>query len=366
MDNLEPPRREAPAGWRPEMAPRMVATLAVGVLGAFFAKLAGIPLPFLLGPLILAALATLAGIPVMTLPYGRELGQVIVGVSIGLRFVSNVAVATIQLMPVMIASTILVILATSIAALLLERLGGIDRRTAFFATAAAGIAEMAVIAQQRGAIPDTVAAVHLVRVTAIVTSVPILLAIFGHPGDISSSAVPFASEILPLGGLLLASGIAAYLFLPVGMPNTWLLVPVVIGAIVAVSGYGPFTVPRVLLNGAQIVIGTWIGCRFRREIIGRLPRVSLAALATTGFLLACAVLIAGLMSLLTDLPFSTSLLSVAPAGVTEMVLTATAMHLDAATVTGFQIMRIAVVMTTIPLVFRLFEYLSRLSECGKL
>ena len=38
-----------------------------------------------------------------------------------------------------------------------------------------------------------------------------------------------------------------------------------------------------------------------------------------------------------------------------MVLTATAMHLDAATVTAFQIMRIAVVMTTILFAFAAFE-----------
>ncbi len=55
----------------------------------------------------------------------------------------------------------------------------------------------------------------------------------------------------------------------------------------------------------------------------------------------------------------TSLLAVAPAGVTEMVLTATAMHLDATTVTAFQITRIAVVMTTILFTLRIFETLSR-------
>ncbi|SFA74360.1 hypothetical protein SAMN03159496_00108 [Rhizobium sp. NFR07] len=366
MTSVEPSGEKLPEGGWHSRGWRMAATLAAGAMGAAIANLVGLPLPFLLGPLILAAASTLAGAPVLTFPYGRELGQVVVGVSIGLRFVPEVAIATAGLIPVMIAATAFVILSTSVAALILERLGGIDRRTAFFATAAAGLAEMAVIAQQKGANADTVAVVHLIRVTAIVTVVPILLAVFGHPGDVNGPSIPLASEILPLAGLLAISGIAAYLVLPLGMPNTWLLVPAFIGAIVAVFGFGPFVVPRLLLNIAQIVIGTWIGCRFRREIIGRLPRVSLAALATTAFLLGCAAVIAALVSAVTDLPFSTSFLSIAPAGVTEMVLTATAMHLDAATVTGFQIMRIAVVMTTIPLVFRLFARLSRGSGDGRL
>ncbi|WP_162939746.1 AbrB family transcriptional regulator [Neorhizobium sp. NCHU2750] len=336
----------------------MASTLAAGACGALLAKLVGVPLPFLLGPLVFGAAATLAGAPVLTVPYGRQIGQVVVGVSIGLRFIPSVAVATLTLIPVMVAVTVLVIVATSIAALLLMRLGGVDRETAFFATAAAGLAEMAVVAQNKGANPDIVAVVHLIRVTSIVTSVPILLAIFGHPGDVPPVAVPLAAELLPLAGLLVVSGIAAYLVAPFGMPNTWLLIPTLIGALVALSGFGPFAVPKLLLNLAQIVIGTWIGCRFRREIVARLPRVSLAAVATTAFLLASAALIASLVCWMTGLPFSTAFLSISPAGVTEMVLTATAMHLDAATVTGFQIMRIAVVMTTIPLVFRLFAYLS--------
>lgn len=362
MRSVEPPGGDRQLRRRHHQLLRMAATLAVGALGAAIAKLAGFPLPYLLGPLIFAAIATLLGTPVLTVPYGREFGQVAVGISIGLRFVPEVAAATAKLIPVMMVATVIVILSTSIAALILGRLGGVDRRTAFFATSAAGLAEMAVIAQQKGANSDTVAVVHLIRVTAIVTMVPVLLTVFGHRGDVHGAIVPLASDILPLMGLFAVSAIAAFLTLPLGMPNTWLLVPALIAAVVAILGLGSLVVPRALLNLAQVVIGTWIGCRFRREIIGRLPRVSVAALVTTAFLLGCAALIASLVSLLTGLPFSTGFLSIAPAGVTEMVLTATAMHLDAATVTGFQIMRIAVVMTTIPLVFRLFEYLSALNS----
>jgi uncharacterized membrane protein AbrB (regulator of aidB expression) len=75
--------------------------------------------------------------------------------------------------------------------------------------------------------------------------------------------------------------------------------------------------------------------------------------------LAAAMLVAWLLSTTTDLPFTTAVLAVSPAGVTEMVLTATAMHLDAETVTAFQIMRIAVVMTTIPFTFAAYEALAR-------
>ena len=317
------------------------------------------PLPFLLGSLLACGIASMAGLPILALPYGRELGQVAVGTAIGLRFVPAVVVATAKLLPFMVLVTILTIVATTLAAVMLERFGGVPRKTAFFATAAAGLAEMAVVAHQRGADSDTVALVHLVRVTTIVSVVPFLVTLFGHPGDVVAASIAFGDEALPIVLLLAAAAFAAFLFRPLKLPNSWLLVPAAIGAVVAAAGFGPFALPPGLLTVAQVVIGVWLGCRFRRELLGRLPRVTAAAFATTTFLILMATGIAGLLSATTGLPFATSLLAVAPAGVTEMVLTASAMHLDAATVTAFQIMRIAVVMTTILFSFRAFEAVSR-------
>lgn len=338
---------------------RIGLALVLGVAGAALAKLASLPLPYLLGPLLATAVAALAGAPVLALPYGRELGQVAVGLAIGLRFIPEVLAATLSLLPLMALATALTILSTTVAAVMMERLGGTDRRTSFFATAAAGLAEMAVTARAKGADADTVAVVHLVRVTAIVTTVPFLVTAFGADGGIVSPTIPLGREFLPLAFLLAASTAAAFLARPLKMPNSWLLVPAALGAIVAGTGFGPFEVPSPLLTVAQVVIGIWLGCRFRREALSRLPRVTAAAGATTLFLVAFASGLALMVSAVSGLPFATSLLAVAPAGVTEMVLTATAMHLDAASVTAFQIMRIAVVMTTILFALRAFESIAR-------
>lgn len=333
--------------------------LAIGVAGAFLARALAIPLPYLLGPLLACGIAAMAGAPVRALPYGRELGQIAIGLAIGLRFVPAVAVTIAKLLPLMALATVLIIVATMLAAVILKRLAGVDERTAFFATAAAGLAEMAVVAHQKNADGDVVAVVHLIRVTAIVTVVPFLVTIFGADGGIQPVIAPIAGEIWPLIALFTVSGIAAYWARRLRLPNTWLLVPAVIAALVAGMGFGPFSMPPLVLTIAQIVIGCWLGCRFRRALLGRLSQVTISAVITTMFLLATAAGIAFMLSYATGLPFVTSLLAVAPAGVTEMVLTATAMHLDATIVTAFQITRIAVVMTTILFALRIFESLSR-------
>lgn len=338
---------------------RMGLALLIGIAGAVAARTISMPLPYLLGPLLACGSASIMGAPLAALPYGRELGQVAVGLAIGLRFVPVVVIAIAKLLPFMLLATILMIAATMIAALLLQKLAGTDRKTAFFATAAAGLAEMAVVAHQKNADSDTVAVVHLIRVTSIVTIVPFLVMIFGEDGGIHLTPIPFRGEAIPLVALFVVGAAAAFLVRGLKLPNTWLLVPAAIGALVSGFGFGPFAVPSIVLTVAQVVIGVWLGCRFRRSLLGRLWRVTSSALVTTAFLLAVAMAIALALSAATGLSFVTSLLAVAPAGVTEMALTATGMHLDATTVTAFQITRIAVVMTTILLTFRIFETFSR-------
>ena len=110
----------------------------------------------------------------------------------------------------MLISTCLIMLATAGAAVLMQRLAGIDRRTAFFATAAAGIIEMAVIAMQKGADSSIVAVSHLIRVTLIVATVPFLVTLFGTQGTIRAIDVAFGAEALPLAGLLASGALLAW------------------------------------------------------------------------------------------------------------------------------------------------------------
>lgn len=338
---------------------RVAAALAAGVAGAVAARQIGLPLPFLLGPLLVCAAATVMGLPLQPAPWGRETGQVVVGLAIGLRLVPTVLYGMVPLLPAMAISTAGIILVTMAAALVQRALGGVDRKTAFFATAAAGLAEMAVVARERGGDGEAVSVVHVVRVTTVVTAVPLLVTALGHDGGLMPPPMPAPGETADLLVLLALALAVSVMVRPLRLPNSWLLASAAVGAIAAAGFSDMVVVPRPLLMGAQILIGVWLGCRFRRELLLRLPRVTLAAAGTTVLLIVAALGGAILLSAATGLPFATSLLSVAPAGVTEMVLTATVMHLDAATVTAFHLMRIAVVVSTILLTFRLFELVSR-------
>jgi len=352
----------APA--RVDSSPGKVRAALVGVSGGGLFALLGLPLPWLLGPLAGCAAVGLTAGGISEVPGARKAGQALVGMAIGVRMTPPVVAGAAELLPAIVAVTGAVMALSFGAAHLLRRGGGMDHRTAFFAATAAGMAEMALVAQRHGGDPDAVALVHAVRVTAIVLLVPVVVLTLGTAGEVveppSGSAVPPWSFPLLVGaGVATAMGLVR-----ASLPNAWLLGPLLAAVVLAAVDPFPLAVPAGLLVPAQIGIGIALGCRFRREGVRRLPRVAAVAVGMAALYIAFAGGGALLLHHTAGLPLAVGFLAVAPAGMTEMILTAKAMHLEVTTVTAFHVVRIAVITATVGPVFRLSRLLTPGREEG--
>ncbi len=334
---------------------RLSLTIAIGIAGGFAASAISMPLAWMLGPFIFCAIACMFGLPLKVIPHGREVGQVVVGLSVGMRFTGAVLIATLALLPAMIASTLYIILVTFLAAFILIPLARVDRTTAFFATAAAGMADMAAIAEHRGGNPSAVAVVHAVRVSLVVLSVPLLVYAFGEHGNIVHEPHTYSDNLLLLALVLALGYCAAYVFGRTHFPNPWLIGGVLFGGVLGVTEIALVSIPRLVMIVSQLAIGVSLGARFERDLILRLPRVAFGAVVVSALLIFAAALGAWVLSHWTALPYSVGFLSIAPAAVTEMALTAQAMNVDAEIVTAFHVMRITMVEVSILLVYALFK-----------
>ena len=344
-------RRVLRGGWP------LAATYGIAGGAGFLASRLDMPLPWLLGPFFICAVLSASGLPLASMRMGREIGQVIVGLAVGLRFTPAVLTAALVLLPAMLLSTVYVIAVTLIAALMFRPLARVDVTTAFFATAAGGMADMALVARQFGGDPNAVAIVHALRVSGVVAVVPMLVVAFGVPGTAADGAAGLAQNPLLLALALAVAAASAVLLRPTPLPNPWLVGPIFVGIALGGSGLLALRVPSLLIVLAQVLIGTWLGSQFKREILVTLPRVASAGIVASLFMIAAAGLGALVLAALTPLPLTTSFLALAPAAVTEMVITAQAMHLDAEIVTAFHVMRIGIVSSTILLVFSLYRKL---------
>ena len=338
---------------------RIAATYALATAAGYIASLLHVPLPWMLGPLFVCGVLTILGVPLQAGPHLREIGQVVVGLAIGMRFTPHLLLVSLELLPAMIGATLYIIAATFLGALLMRPLARIDPTTAFFATAAGGMADMAVVAAARGGDTNAVSIVHALRVTTVVSVVPFLVFALGELGTVNTGEANMTHDLpMLLLGLVIAY-LGAQLLRPTVIPNPWLLGSLLPSAALGASGLLNVAVPGVLIVAAQIMIGVWLSMRFRRDLFVRLPRVAAAGLLVALLLVVAAALGAELLSLATGLPLTTSFLALAPAAITEMVLTAKAMHADAELVTAFHIVRIAVISSTILVVFRIYRFVLR-------
>lgn len=340
------------------ISPRSLALLCLTYVLAsaagYLATLAGMPLPWMLGPFFLLAAASVLGYVSPIIPMGRELGQVAIGLAVGMRFTPAVLLATAALVPHMVISTLYVIAYTFLAAFLIKPLARIDNVSAFFATAAGGVADMASVSRDYGGDPGSVAIVHAMRVALVVAVVPFLVFFLGEHGNLPATAAAGPVNYLSLAIALVLAYLVAVGLKSTPLPNPWLVGPILTGMVLGVSEILVVQVPSVLIIIAQIMLGTWLGCQFKRSLLVRLPRVTFSAMAAALFMIFFAALGAVVLSYFGDLPYATSFLALAPAAVTEMVLTAKVMNLDAEIVTAFHVMRIAMVSSTVLLVFKFY------------
>jgi membrane AbrB-like protein len=334
---------------------RLALTYALAAVAGAAANAVSMPLPWMLGPFFAFAAMSIVGAKFTVMPHGRELGQVAIGVAVGLRFTPAVLATAVTLLPAMLIATVYVIAYTMAAAFLFRPLGRVDPVTAFFATAAGGVADMAMVAERFGGAPGPVAVVHAMRVAAVVALVPFLVVAFGETGSAADPVTMGSAGLLAVPVVLVLGYLGARLLKPTPLPNPWLVGPIFVGILIGITGLAEVRIPPVVIVLAQLFLGTWLGCQFRRELLGALPRVTISAVAIAVFMIACAALGAVALSQATDLPFTTSFLSLAPAAVTEMVLTAQVMHLEVEIVTAFHVTRIALVSSTVLLVFRIYN-----------
>lgn len=335
----------------------MLFTYIIAITAGYAAVLVHLPLPWMLGPFFACGAISAAGVRLVFLPMGREMGQIVIGISVGMRFTPAILQTVLGLLPAMLMSTAYVIAFTMLGASFFRRLAGVDATTAFFATAAGGVADMAAVAREQGGDSNAVAIVHALRVSTVVSVVPILAVAFGQAGHVDTNAGDFTRSLPLLAAVLGGGYLVARLLRPTPLPNNWLVGPILFALVLSASGVLSLNVPSLLIVIAQIAIGTWLGCHFRREIIAALPRVAASGFAVAIFMIVAAACGAIALTGATQVPYTTSFLALAPAAVTEMVLTARYMHLDAELVTAFHIMRIAVISSTILPVFAVYRRL---------
>lgn len=334
-----------------------LTTMALAAVGATGFSVLNLPLPFLLGPLFACLIAGLAGARMSAVrPIGAPM-RTILGVAVG----SAITPELVGRLPDMAMSAALIPAFILVIGLIgypfFRKVCGFDGPTAYYCAMPGGLQDMMVFGQEAGADMRAVSLVHATRILLIVTSVPLIMHyIYQRPLDGALgqplSEIP-ATElalmvVAALGGWKLAERL--------GIFGASIIGPMVVAAVMSLTGLIEHRPPAIAIMAAQFFIGISVGSKYT-GVTARELRIDVAAgivfcliLAAISLTFAEAVMLMGLA------PGVEAFLAFAPGGQAEMAVLALVIGADLPFVITHHLLRLIIVILGAPVMSRLFDW----------
>ena len=337
-----------------KQALRVAGGLAVCLAGGSLCAWLRTPLPWMIGPLVAMAIFQFAGAHLDAPAGGRDAGQLVVGIVLGLFFTPPVVREVAGHFGWFVALGFAAIAVGSASAFVLARLSGVDRATAFFGSMPGGASEMAQLGERYGAMVDRVALAHSMRMLFVVTLVPVGITLAGFSGIEDYRAAPRAFSPGGLALLIAIAFVAGLIARKLRLATAFMLGPLFATIGLTVAGIELSSVPTVISNGAQLLLACSLGSRFSRDFMKQAPRFMAALLPAIFATLILAAGVGWALAAGASVYLGTGLLSAAPGGIAEMAITANVLKIGVPFVTAAHVTRFVIVVLMTEPVYRLF------------
>jgi len=331
-------------------------TLLASAIGVGVFVFVALPLPFLFGPMLACLLLALLGAPLKGLGQISVAARTILGVAVGASFTPEV----VSRLPEMAASVALVPLYIVLIGLIgvpfFRKVYGFDMATSWYAAMPGGLQDMVIFGTEAGADPRALSLIHATRVLIIVTVAPLIMVNgFGvsldQPIGAPASSIPWSELALMIGAALVGWKGGER----IGLFGASILGPMIVTAVLSLSGLIHMRPPAEAILVAQFMIGMGIGVGYVGVTLAELRRDVAAGVFFV-------ILLAGLAAIFTEFVVLVGLahpvegfLAFAPGGQAEMTVLAIVAGADLGFVIVHHLTRIFLVITGAPLAARLFR-----------
>lgn len=154
---------------------RIVYTLLIGAAGGYLGIKLKIPAGAMIGAMIFVGVFNVFTGEGEIPPNFKLVAQIVIGSMIGLNFTME---SIKGLKDLVLPAIVLVIGLTALSiglGLIIHKFTGVDLPTALFSASPGGIADMTIMSESFGAQTHIVALLHLVRLTTVLTVLPIVI-----------------------------------------------------------------------------------------------------------------------------------------------------------------------------------------------
>lgn len=344
--------------------PTLLITLVIALTGALIARLIFLPLPWLLGAVIAVGGAALfdfrpRGHNIQFPVKLREFFVPIIGVMIGGAFTPQLVASIPQWWPTVLALLLYVPFAHASSYLIYHKLGGYDRKTAFFSGMPGGLIEAIVMGEEVGADSVMVTMLQFCRLLLCIIIVPIAFTVVegGLVGSASGVSVggPGRPDMTAYDAMILAAcAVIGYFgFKRLRLPAAVIAGPIFVSGLAHLAGLTAAQPPSFLIAVTQLVVGTTLGVRFvtidRRQALKGLRLAFLSVSSVLGL----AVIFAFVLYRFVGEPMEAVVLAYSPGGVTEMSLIALSLQISVVFVSLHHLARIIMTILIARLGYRI-------------
>lgn len=337
-------QRPLPALMRSRPAIWFALLLCAGAIGQLLQHL-HVPAGLFLGPMLVAIGFGVAGAGIHLHRHVFRFGQGCVGLLVAHAITWGVLTSLAASWHVMLVATVLTVCLSALVGLGTVRFGNIPGITAAWGTAPGAASAMVSMAEDYGADSRVVATMQYVRVVCVVVIGSLVSHMIGattNGGEaVSAAAAPDLLDLLLNLGVI-ALGVAAGTRLPAGA----LLIPLLLGGALQLTGLLVITMPNWLLAFAYGAIGCYIGLRFDRQTLAYVWKRIPTMVAGAVVLIALCAAFAWALAWATGSDFLSMYLATSPGGLDAMAIIAVETHSDVGLVLAMQTLRLFGVILT--------------------
>jgi membrane AbrB-like protein len=355
---------DGPRSWVRSFTPgtfpyaRFLTAMAIGALGGWIFVKLRMPLPWMLGSMTACTLAALLRVPVAAPGVVRPPMTMVIGVMLGVGFTPAFFDSIVHWIPTVLGLAAFIVVSGAACVFYFRRVAGFDRPTAYFAGMPGGLVEMVLVGEEKGGDARTIALVHSGRVLLVVLTLPFLVQVVSgaelgarRQFGVSIVETAWTDEVWLFSTAIAGSLLGAVLRLPARL----LLGPMLASAIVHATGWSRFVPAVEIVNLAQLVLGTTIGCRFAGIEPKEILRTLALSMGSTVILLVITFAFAHAVSAVSVYEPVPLILAYSPGGLAEMSLVALSLGIEVAFVAAHHVIRVFIVMVGAGAVFSLLK-----------
>ena len=330
--------------------------ILISTPSAIIAEYFRVPLAWMLGPMIAISIAALMGLKVVMPKLALSGILIILGLHIGNYIDQNLLSQMKDWIWTSMVMFFYILVSIFIVSKYLQKFSGYKEKTSIFSAAPGALGPLLILAEYEKSDLSQVATAHLIRLIIIITLFPFFVVNFSPTEAMTIEKFNYMDQNhLDLIILLIVSVILIYIFDKIKVPAPLLAGALVASGILQITEIASYKLPDQSINFCLLILGASVGCRFADKSLNEVIRNTTHSFVATVLLVLLGVIAAIVASYFVENNFLTLLLSYCPGGIYEVAVIAIAFNLDPNFVAFHHIIRLLMILFTIPVILKLIN-----------